>query len=53
MDILAAGEVNAAYAWKRVVISKSFPGSDSDVSCRFMDVMAWSHGMADQTTLLP
>ena len=40
MDTLAAGEVNAAYAWKRVVISKSFPGSDRDVSCRFMDVMA-------------
>ena len=47
MDTLAAGEVNAAYAGKRVVLSKSFPGSDRDVSCRFMDAMA------DQTTLLP
>jgi len=40
VDTLAAGEVNAAYARKRVVLSKSFPGSDRDVSCRFMDAMA-------------
>ena len=40
MDTLAAGEVNGLRARKRVVLSKSFPGSDRDVQARFMDGMA-------------
>ena len=40
MDTLATGEVNGLRAGKRVVLSKSFPGSDRDVQARFMDGMA-------------
>ena len=40
MDMLAAGEVTGLRAGKRVVLSKSFPGSDRDLQARFMDVMA-------------
>ena len=39
MDTLASDEVRGLNAGKRVVLSKDFPGSDSDVQCRFMDAM--------------
>jgi len=39
MDSLASGEVRGLNAGKRVILSKDFPGSDSDVQCRFMDAM--------------
>ena len=40
LDSLASGEVSGQRTGKRVVLSTDFPGSDRDVSCRFMDAMA-------------
>jgi len=39
MDSLASGEVRGLNAGKRVILSKDFPGSDSDVQCRSKDAM--------------
>ena len=39
VDTLAAGEARASKSGKRIVLPRSFPGSDRDVQRRFLDAM--------------